>query len=165
MLTLEQDAPFSSEAFLENCEGVLSPGDQHDLALAVEGRADESDSPFLRAWTARERQLRNAIVRSRAAARRVEPEAYLHPTDGFDVTTAQVAEEVIANEDPLRRERMLDLHRWHTIEELTGPASFDMDAVLAFALKLRMVERWAAMTEEAGRTNLEECLEALSRTD
>lgn len=160
LLRLEEEPPLSIEAFLASCQGVLTQADAAAAEMACQGRAGESDHPFLRQYAARDIQLRNAIASQRAARRRVDAEPYLHEDAGFDVSTAQAAAHALGTDNPLERERYLDTFRWGVVEELVGPASFDARAVLGFALQLRLAWRWAAMSDEKGRQALDACLAA-----
>jgi hypothetical protein len=44
---------------------------------------------------------------------------------------------------------MLDRHRWDLLEAAAVPG-FSVQAVFAYALKLRLAEKWSAMNDEAG---------------
>ena len=52
-------------------------------------------------------------------------------------------------EDPLERELALDRHRWALLDEMAAAPPFGVQAVFAYALKLRIVEKWAALSDEA----------------
>jgi hypothetical protein len=43
----------------------------------------------------------------------------------------------------LEAEKALDLERWQLLEELACGHYFDLDALLIYALKLLILERWA----------------------
>jgi hypothetical protein len=51
---------------------------------------------------------------------------------------------------PLERERALDRVRWNLLDELAGFDPFDSATALAYALKLRITERWHAVSDERG---------------
>jgi hypothetical protein len=53
-------------------------------------------------------------------------------------------------DDPLDRELALDRLRWTLLDELAVAAPFGLQAVLAYGLKLRLAEKWAAMDETEG---------------
>lgn len=55
------------------------------------------------------------------------------------------------NPDPLDREMKLDLLRWQFLDEETFFNYFTIEKVLAFTLKLMIVERWFELDEEKGR--------------
>ena len=58
----------------------------------------------------------------------------------------------IANErDIARRERMIDALRWQFLEEQTEWTVFDVENVLAYYLKIGIIERWLNLDEEQGQ--------------
>jgi hypothetical protein len=50
----------------------------------------------------------------------------------------------------LERELVLDRHRWALLDEAASQAAFGVKAVFAYALKLRIVEKWSALSDAAG---------------
>jgi hypothetical protein len=63
--------------------------------------------------------------------------------------------DALAKASPLAREMGLDLARWKLVEDLARQDASGLPAVLAFAVKLMLAARWAAMKEDAGRERLE----------
>jgi hypothetical protein len=57
---------------------------------------------------------------------------------------------------PLEAEKMLDHARWNALDELTAGRYFDMDVLIAYAIKLVMLEKW----EEIAANNNSAALEA-----
>ena len=66
-LVLGEPPPYSGEEMLRLVANVLEAGDLAELALVLEGREAEGCSAFAREWVGIEAQIRNAIVRERAA--------------------------------------------------------------------------------------------------
>ena len=64
--------------------------------------------------------------------------------------------DALARPTPLERTVELDRCRWHVAEDLARRDPFGISAVLAFAVKLRIAQRWAAMSDETGRARVEE---------
>ena len=67
----------------------------------------------------------------------------------------------MAKANPLAREMGMDAARWKFVDDLALADAFGLSAVLAFAVKLRLVARWATLEEEAGRERLEELVSQL----
>ena len=148
MLAQGRPAAISPEAFQEACDSSLSPA----LAGAVRAILDdqEADDPFVRAWRARDTQIRNAVARRRAARLGV-PAPAVRPFDGFDAQVEPAVNAAFEEKDPLRREQALDALRWRVAEDLQGVAPFSAAVVLAYAAKLRILAREGAIDEAAGR--------------
>ncbi len=58
---------------------------------------------------------------------------------------------ILEGSDILARERGLDDFYWKAVDTLTVMDVFDLDIILAFVVKLKLVERWLRLDEAAGR--------------
>lgn len=63
----------------------------------------------------------------------------------------QRLEEALNAPDLLSRERGLDSLMWDKINEITTFDYFDLDAILGFIARLRIIGRWFALDEKTGR--------------
>jgi hypothetical protein len=152
--------PMDLEAFRNLCSEHLSPRDARALSDLLE-RDDgpESSHPFVRSWRNRDTRLRNALARLRGQRLQKDAAAFIREAEGFDAQTVSVASEAFAKSDPLQRERAIDAFRWQLIEELAGYNPFAGRAILAYALKLRLAERWAALKEQEGQATAKTIIE------
>ncbi|MDR1074109.1 MAG: hypothetical protein LBL45_10625 [Treponema sp.] len=154
--------PMTSQAFIELCKRELSPSDTSLLDLCtlnpdIKENAPASSSAFIEVWSAWERTLRLNLARYRSlklkreggtaggayGAAGIEPPAY--PADA-----AAAAKAAFAIESPLEAELFLDQARWNAIESLQGLSYFGENAVYAYLLKLRLLERKALFKAEEG---------------
>jgi hypothetical protein len=69
--------------------------------------------------------------------------------------------EIFEKEDIVHREKSIDQLRWEMIDTINTFAYFKVDVLLGYLLKLIMVERWIALTEQKGK----EAFEKLSKVD
>ncbi len=146
----------SSKGFRELAERFLSAADRRVLvSLSLEPPRDGSPvtSRFLREWYSRERSLRLALSRVRAA--RLKREANLTMLEDEDVRRSRdalnVAKAAVAFDNPLAAERYLETVRSSWVDELSVGHYFDSDAVFAYAVRLLLRERTDRFTAEAGR--------------
>ena len=67
------------------------------------------------------------------------------------------------NDEPnlLEKEHKIDLIRWNESLELTVQNYFDIDAVLAYLVRVNIVARWTLLDRERGRELFEELLRSL----
>jgi hypothetical protein len=67
------------------------------------------------------------------------------------------AERVLALESqgPPEREKQIDLIRWDALDELTILSHFAVETVLAFVVKLSIVDRWRRLDRESGKAMLQ----------
>ncbi|MBP7275829.1 MAG: DUF2764 family protein [Kiritimatiellae bacterium] len=154
-LTFGEPPPWSPEDFLFRLDGVLGERERAQVAAILEDRP-VSGSAFADGWQARETQLRNAVARHRAAALNVDVRGTQRPHAGYDGYVAEMVTNSLARTPPLERAVELDRCRWHVAEDLARRDSFGISTVLAFAVKLRIAQRWAAMSDETGRARVEE---------
>jgi len=149
-LELAGAPPFTSSELLFSCGGVLRQDHWEDLRALVGGAPREVRSPEARRLVGAETQLRNALARIRAQRSGVEYATRAHPHADPDARVEEVAARALAVEDPLERELILDRHRWALLDEAASQAAFGVRAVFAYALKLRIVEKWSALSDEVG---------------
>jgi hypothetical protein len=167
-LALLQKPLITPEAFHGVCREQLRLRDSlaagwlcsHDV---ITGSASAPPHPFIRDWQARETRLRNAVVRQRAGRRKAEFSGSLRPQTGYSVYLEEMVERAFDQPTPLVREQALDRLRWELLDELAGLDPFAVSVVLAYAAKLRMVQRWATLDEETARQRVEDSLQTVNR--
>jgi hypothetical protein len=159
-LSYNAPLPITSHAFIDLCKREISASDMPLLDLCtlnpdIRENAPASSSAFIDAWCAWERTLRLNLARYRSLKLKrdgaggayggagIEPPAY--PADA-----AAVAKAAFAIESPLEAELFLDQARWNAIESLQGLSYFGENAVYAYLLKLRLLERKALFKAEEG---------------
>lgn len=150
-LSMEGPLPMTWEAFVAMAETHLIPSDLEAVRRLAEPPDEPAEHPFVNAWRDKELQLRNEVVHVRANRARRDALPFLRDTQGCDVAIVKGVSDAFAQDDPLQREHRLDALRWALLDELAGYEPFGSDAVLAYALKLRLVARWAGIEKEAGR--------------
>ncbi|TRZ99352.1 MAG: DUF2764 family protein [Rhodocyclaceae bacterium] len=150
--------PISSGELFTRCVGMLKPDHLTILAAVQQGQA-VAGNPFAEAWTARETQLRNAVARSRGTRLGLDSRSFQRDHAGYDVALEQAVSDALAQHTPLEREQGLDRWRWRLADELALFDPFGLGVILAFALKLRIAERWAGLTESAGQHKLDEIIQ------
>jgi hypothetical protein len=150
--TLELTAAprISSADLLASSAGVLRRDHWEDLRAVLEDRPREARAAELATYLDAETQLRGAVARLRATRAGATYDAGAHPVAGFDARCVGVAERAMELDDPLDRELTLDRLRWTLLDELAVSPPFGFQAVLAYGLKLRLAEKWAAMDEAEG---------------
>ncbi len=147
----------SSAAFRAACVGWISQDQLPVIEALLENR--EPPAGDASAWWSREVQLRDAIVRVRAKNRSVDASRFLKPYDGFSVTIEKMVADSFVRPDPLEQEMEIDRVRWMLADELATTESFGFAALLAFTIKLRIAERWAAMDKDVGQEKVGSLIE------
>ena len=58
--------------------------------------------------------------------------------------------EIFANKNILEKEQMLDKFKWEFITDMNPYGTFDMDVILAFLAKGKLIDRWNKLDRAAG---------------
>lgn len=155
LLSLEGPPPLSSEDFLSMCDRLLRPQDSETMRSLSADPVAEDPSPFAQAWRDREIQLRNALVRIRAARMGRDASPYLRVERTVDAAVEKVATDAFSRPNPGEREREIDQFRWRQLEDLAGLGLFSESVVFAYGLKLKILERWATVDASKGQEIVE----------
>ena len=147
-------------------EFLLKGFSDKDLNADFYAAALKHRNRFLREYFRFDLNLRNAKVRYLNAQlgrdpdmdvmTGEDPEAEDVDIDGFRFTGGEFEEalkvdNILAEKDLVSREKGLDDILWDKIDSLATFHYFDIDAVLAYIAKLRIVTRWLNLDEEVGR--------------
>ena len=155
---------------------------ENALFSAYYDECAHSKSRFLRQWADFDRNLRNisAAVVARVTGRSAEQSVV-----GGDETSQQLKrssaadfglrgdvpylEAVIAavNDETnlVEKERKIDAIRWNQAEELSTFDYFDINALLAYLVKVNIVARWTRLDDKQGREMLHRLMTSLDGKD
>ena len=141
-LKMGEAPPVSSEAFLDECDKWLSPGEIDLLRMAADpaapdGRAEESH--VLKEWKEFDSALRSSVAAMRSARRKKQV---------FKAPDALRSAE--SGETPLVMEKALEEIRWGFLEDKVLSYNFDVNWLILYFLKLRIAERLARFDKEKG---------------
>lgn len=147
--------PLSSQEFLDQCECHLDAASYSTVSLSSgaafgQGKVTNEESPFLAAYIAWERSLRNELSRLRARRVQGNEDQYLRESE-ISSEGIRIAQAAFAMEDPLQAEFFLEKERWSAIESLAALSDFQLDGIIAYGLRLRIAERVQAIQAEAGK--------------
>lgn len=155
-LSLDGPPALTIGKFRQMCQGWLTEPELSAVDEVLTSGESQSENPFLLRWRDRETQLRNAVVHQRAAKLGVDPDPHLRDHGAVDVVTEKFVSNTFTRHTTLGRELELDRYRWQMVDEVAGHDPYQLSGILAYALKLRIVERWANLDERRGRATLEE---------
>lgn len=155
-VSLSAPPPLSADAYLAEARRLLDPAAVTELEALLSGDGEAARSALAARWRAANTQLRNACARTRASLQDVESAPHLRDHAGFSNYIEQAVVEAYAKANPMERELSLDRFRWALLEEWSRESPFGLEAVLAYGLKIKLAERWARLSDEAGRARLNE---------
>lgn len=138
---------------------------------------DRGDT-FVRTWVRFERAIRLVLAaitikRHDLDARRLivgdsDLVQLLRSGNWHDITFLEEGEVVsqvlrIAEETDLStREHMIDKLKWDYLDNLTFADTFSIDTMLAYLLKLRMLDRWSSLDPQVGKARFREIVDKLN---
>ena len=143
---LGQKPPMASEEFLGICARSLDRADLAELALAdaVPGSpAARKARGLVGDYLFRELVLRNELARLRAQRLERASEPWIREPYRplIDPEPLQAAQRALQAGDPLQGELELARSLWAWLDGRTAGSVFDFDAIAAYYLKLRVLER------------------------
>ena len=110
---------------------------------------------FIREYFAFDLELRNAKVRyiNRALGRApMQDIVVLDQSEDAELPEPDPEmDEVFIADDLIQRERRIDDFIWAKVDNLVLMDLFTMDRILAFIVKLRIIDRWMKLDENTGR--------------
>ena len=136
MLHFGAKPPFSSEIFLEKCRELMPEKDFNVLSdLPV-------NHPTIKAWISFDTKLRNELAKIRASHKRTDASRYLRPDSYAGPEITHLAFSAYRNTSLLEAEKFLDQERWKVLDELQTGHFFDLEFLIVYTYKLRILERW-----------------------
>ncbi len=144
MLHFGMDLPFAFERFLQIARGLIPDEDFKVLeGISLDWQEPGIQHPTLAKWLEFDTALRNEIAKIRALRRRADAARYLRGGTSFsDPALTHLALASHRNPSLIEAERILDEARWYLLEELACGHYFDLEFLITYALKLRMLQRW-----------------------
>jgi hypothetical protein len=163
MLSFDSEKYPAEGDFLDACAARMSQGEYRRLIhTQLEVEPDYQPQTEVQAWWYRqELALRNALVRVRAAALNRDAEENIRRTPegrelGDDPAIVGVVREAYSLDSPLRQEERLLQHRWQLLEEASVGHFFDLDTLVLYYLKLKILGRRSYFESERGSESFDE---------
>lgn len=152
-LTPGSEPPLTPAQFRVLCSEHLEPRHLHELDTVLGARRDGT-SAFAQQWQRTQAAIAHLCAKERAARHGVDEATLVAPAGVPDLTLARAVRDALGASDPKAREQALDALRLAALDRLAFAAPFELDAVLAYGLRLQITARWAARTEAHGRAVL-----------
>jgi len=157
LLFFDSRAPVSMQALARYAAEWL-PAEEGDTLLRL-AAGEWPDHPVIRDYRQFDVGLRNQLALLRGTRMNRDPEPYLLGSERPDHVTRQVLADCLKDENREHAERMIDSLRWKFIEDRTVMDNFNFTFLVAYFLKLRILERWSLLDEQRGLELLQAALE------
>lgn len=162
---LHQDSAFDAQTPARLIDEILSQCSDKNLDFVLKGCESENLSPefytqaakskvrTIREYFAFDLKVRNAKVRylNKELGRPADMDVMSIGEDNSEFLEQAQTAKALESGDILSREKALDDLYWNKINDLTVFNYFDLEAVIGYLLKLKIVSRWALLDPETGR--------------
>ena len=157
-----EGSDFDYHAVRESIVELLSEKDQQLVALLEEGfdentlgaefydKANKSKNRFIREYFDFDARLRNIKVQYLAKRLGKKAEDYTLEVPEADFEEEKQIQEILADADFVEREQKMDELKWEKASDIARMDYFNMNAILAFLVKAKTVQRWAELDPEKG---------------
>lgn len=158
MLRYDSPSPITVEQFLAACKSNLGSGDYHQVQCALDGTP--SGNRFLKKYQTFCQMVQSELSEQRAHKLGMSPETYRN--DGAkSYVIAEAVRKALADENVLDGEMALIVLKWNHLDEMSAQHVFDLDGLLAYALKLGIITRKSLFTQEAGNAEFQRLFQQL----
>ena len=157
-----EGSDFDYHAVRESIVELLSEKDQQLVALLEEGfdentlgaefydKANKSKNRFICEYFDFDARLRNIKVQYLAKRLGKKAEDYTLEVPEADFEEEKQIQEILADADFVEREQKMDELKWEKASDIARMDYFNMNAILAFLVKAKTVQRWAELDPEKG---------------
>jgi hypothetical protein len=162
MLHFGMKPPFTFERFLEVCRQFMPERDYRllrDLPQPAHYSEKGRRPAIIRRWVEFDGALRNELARIRATRRHTGSATHLRPGGYSESPLAPAVTAATMNASPLDAEKNLDEIRWKALEELATGHYFDLDALITYAYRLLILQRWEQIRTADGTALLAQALQ------
>ena len=167
---------FDYVAVKESIMELLSEKDQQLVELLEEGfdentlgadfydKAGQSKNRFIREYFDFDGRLRNMKVNYLAKRLGKKGEDYVVELPEADFEEGKQIEEILADADFVEREQKMDELKWEKASDIARMDYFNMNAILAFLVKAKMVQRWAELDAAKGQEMFKKLVQEIRGT-
>jgi len=158
-----ENTEFDYAAVKESIMELLSESDQQLVELMEEGfdestlgadfyaKAAESKNRFIREYFYFDGRLRNLKVNYLANRLGKDSHPYLVNLDEADFEEEKQIQDILSDADFVQREQKMDELKWEKASDIARMDYFNMNAILAFLVKAKTVQRWAELDPAKGQ--------------
>ena len=130
-------------------------------------RALAHKNRYVREWFAFDLDLRNTVVaylNDSLGREKGKDQILLEGREEAEFPELAKANAILHGTDILDRERGLDELRWQKIDEITLMDYFDIEIILGFVCKLKIIDRWLQLDPDSGRALFRKLVEDIRST-
>ena len=138
--------------------------DEHTLGADFYAKAAKSNNRFIREYFDFDGRLRNMKVEYLAKRLGKESDPYLVNLEEADFDEETQIRDILENADFVQREQKMDELKWEKASDIARMDYFNMNAILAFLVKAKMVQRWAELDAAKGQEMFKKLVQEIRGT-
>lgn len=149
--------PFACMDFLEHCQRLLSEEDFFNALRAIReyGGTMAATNKLLRECERFTHNLCNEIAWLRASKAHKNPLDYIRGEKAVEPSIVDVLTQASKIEDPLEAEIFIDQARWQLLDDFVLGHYFDLEFIIVYGLKLKILERHQEIASSKGKETFE----------
>jgi hypothetical protein len=124
--------------------------DENTLGVDFYAKAAESKNRFIREYFDFDGRLRNMKVEYLAKRLGKNGEDFVVELPEADFEEEKQIQDILADADFVQREQKMDELKWEKASDIARMDYFNMNAILAFMVKAKTVQRWAELDPAKG---------------
>jgi len=171
-----ENTGFNYAAVKESIMELLSEKDQQLVELMEEGfnedtlnaefydKAAKSKNRFIREYFDFDGRLRNMKVNYLAKRLNKQGDDYLVELPEADFEEGKQIAEILNDADFVQREQKMDELKWEKASDIARMDYFNMNAILAFLVKAKTVQRWAELDAAKGQEMFKKLVQEIRGT-
>ena len=171
-----ENTDFDYAAVKESIMELLSEKDQQLVELMEEGfdedslgaefydKAAKSKNRFIREYFDFDGRLRNMKVEYLAKRLGKNGEDFVVELSEADFDEEKQIQEILADADFVQREQKMDELKWEKASDIARMDYFNMNAILAFLVKAKTVQRWVELDPAKGQEMFKKLVQEIRGT-
>ena len=171
-----ENTGFDYSAVKESVMELLSEKDQQLVEFMEEGfdentlgadfyaKAAESKNRFIREYFDFDGRLRNLKVQYLAKRLGKQGDNYFVELPEADFEEEKLILDILADADFVQREQKMDELKWEKASDIARLDYFNMNAILAFMVKAKTVQRWAELDPDKGQEMFKKLVQEIRGT-
>jgi len=155
LINYDSDPPFTLEEYIDHCTPWLSKEHVKIIKNLAGSIITPGENRLLDSWNQWDISYRNNLVKLRAVKLGLDPEKY-QKREGDLWYLEEKAREAFQQESPLVAEETILKAQWDYLSQLEKDHYFDLEILIIYLLKLKILLRRSGFQYNLGKTNFEE---------
>lgn len=150
-LDFDGELPFSVQEFLDSARQQLKKSDFRVIESLLNNQPVQTSNSTLAAIDQFERDINNEVAAHRARKANKEVKEHIRGNYQYNYAIAQMVKEAAEAADPLEGDKLISQARWRYYDELAVGKFYNLEYILLYGLKLKIVDRYFSIASPRGK--------------